>query len=337
MPANRIPTLDGWRGIAVLLVLALHLQMNFYHAFMRYPWTWVGEHGVTIFFVVSGFLITTNLLHNPDLKRFYARRFLRLMPAAWVFLAVLWLLSLTHLVTAPADSTLGCLFFYRNFLDTQHAGTYTGHFWSLSVEEQFYFVWPMVLLVSGRRIAPWIAGVGAVSVAVYRAIFHPHVMAQGYAPIFGTELRIDAVMVGCVLAFVMSDGRARQWITAHSAWIFWGCAPVLAFDFWRYQAIPPLHENVAIAMMVSATVTNPRLLASKVLEMPHLKTTGMLCYGIYLWQGLLLRAVFGPFAFVLLPLAVACSWVFVEKPAMRFGSRVATAAPILVPAPDPAQ
>jgi peptidoglycan/LPS O-acetylase OafA/YrhL len=298
----------------VILVLLMHYQMYFYPSYLVYPWTWCGQHGVTIFFVVSGYLITTNLLRNGDLKRFYIRRFSRLMPAAWTYLAVVLILAATtHRVTIGSD-LWGCLFFFRNYQPTLH--TYTGHFWSLSIEEQFYFVWPLLLLLLGKRKAAVLAGTGALAVAIYRST-HGTYMQQGGNLFFTTGIRIDAIMVGCLLGLAMSYPRIHLWITEHAAAIFWTCAPVLAFDLWRYQAVMPLHENIAIALMLASTMTNPRLLASRILEMPHLKRTGVFCYGIYLWQGLLLRSAFGAVGILLLPVAVLASWTLIEQPSQR--------------------
>jgi len=102
---KRVPMLDGWRGIAILLVLVDHIATMIRGTFPP-PWLRLGQHGVTIFFVLSGYLITTGLIEAPiHLKRFYTRRFFRLMPAAWTFLAVLWLLSRVTGVplTTPAE------------------------------------------------------------------------------------------------------------------------------------------------------------------------------------------------------------------------------------------
>jgi peptidoglycan/LPS O-acetylase OafA/YrhL len=86
---NRIPALDGWRGIAIAPVLIDHIEHAVLHRYAL-PWTQTGQHGVTIFFVLSGFLITTKLLEGPiDLRRFYMRRAFRLMPVAWTFLAAM--------------------------------------------------------------------------------------------------------------------------------------------------------------------------------------------------------------------------------------------------------
>ena len=152
---SRIPTLDGWRGIAILLVLFDH-TMNVFRGYGASPWVQTGQHGVTLFFVLSGFLITSSLLNGPiDLRSFYIRRIFRLMPVAWAYLGLLLLLNLrVHVVSKSA--VLASLFFYRNF-EAATFGSATWHFWSLSLEEQFYLVWPIVLLLAGARRSRWIA------------------------------------------------------------------------------------------------------------------------------------------------------------------------------------
>lgn len=323
---GRIPTLDGWRGIAVLLVILFHFQMYLCPRFLlSYPAAWFGSHGVAIFFLISGYLITTSLLNRGDLKRFYLRRFLRLVPAAWVYLATLCLLSITTHKVSIGPDLLGCLFFFRNYIDAGFAGAYTTHFWSLSLEEQFYLIWPVLLIALGKRWAGALAAVAALAVAIHRA--SPDYMRRGESAFytlkfFKTEIRVDAILVGCLLGLVMSNPRVRQWITDRSGAIFWCCLPLVAFDFWRYQAVPPLHENIALALMIACTMTNRSLLASRLLEMPHLKTTGVLCYGIYLWQGLFLRAAFAPFGIVLLPIAVFASWTLIEQPSLRLADKI---------------
>ena len=139
---QRIPSLDGWRGIAILLVLFDHIQMPLFGRYAR-PWMQTGQHGVTIFFVLSGFLITSKLIEGPiNLRQFYIRRFFRLMPAAWIYLATLLFLNrMTGISFTTWPELHACLFFYRNMVDVPGPGL-AGHFWSLSLEEQFYLVWP---------------------------------------------------------------------------------------------------------------------------------------------------------------------------------------------------
>lgn len=149
---KRIPTLDGWRGIAIAMVITGHIQVaaNYYIPLLKIR----GQHGVTIFFVLSGFLITANLISRPvTLKNFYIRRFFRLMPAAWTFLAVLTLVdALTGFPLSSWPEIRACLLFYRNFLPPVGG---TGQFWTLSIEEQFYLIWPGVLLLFGARRCRW--------------------------------------------------------------------------------------------------------------------------------------------------------------------------------------
>jgi peptidoglycan/LPS O-acetylase OafA/YrhL len=107
---NRIPTLDGWRGIAILLVLFEHIGLSWFGGYSQ-PWLLTGQHGVTIFFVLSGFLITTKLLVSPiDLKQFYIRRFFRLMPAARAVLCAqaLWGIRLLRI---PVAALTGLIIF----------------------------------------------------------------------------------------------------------------------------------------------------------------------------------------------------------------------------------
>src|SRR5579871_4680695 len=140
MSDSRIPQLDGWRGIAILLVLVSHL--------MRWccPWAFkIGGRGVGIFFVLSGYLITSRLLRENEcsarisLRRFYIKRFFRLMPCAWLYLIFLAVLG----VLQPLEMA-GCLFFFRGALPSTPTHILTGHFWSLSIEEDFYLLWPSI-------------------------------------------------------------------------------------------------------------------------------------------------------------------------------------------------
>lgn len=166
---KRIPTLDGWRGIAIALVLFDHIWTAILFP-RKLGWLQTGQHGVTIFFVLSGFLITTNLISGPiHLKKFYIRRFFRLMPVAWTYLAALMLLDYVaggHLTSW--GEVRPCLLFYRNYAGPSHGGTMAGQFWALSIEGQFYLIWPGLLLLLGVRRCRWVAGLGAIGIAIFR-------------------------------------------------------------------------------------------------------------------------------------------------------------------------
>src|SRR5260370_34046992 len=115
---KRIPTLDGWRGIAILMVTVAHAQEGLFngHAYHDLAWLIIGLHGVAIFFVLSGYLITTRLLSadSIDLKAFYVRRFFRLMPTAWAYLACIGLLAWIMHVDFIGSDAVACIFFFRN-------------------------------------------------------------------------------------------------------------------------------------------------------------------------------------------------------------------------------
>ncbi len=155
---RRISALDGWRGIAILLVLIDHIVSRMNIMPVRIDNAHIGQHGVTIFFVLSGYLITSKLVEAPiNLKRFYIRRLFRLTPVEWLFLSVLVFLRWhTGFPITTWSEIAGCVFFYRNYLG---GNTGAAHFWSLSIESQFYLVWPSVCCLLVASVARGSRGV----------------------------------------------------------------------------------------------------------------------------------------------------------------------------------
>jgi peptidoglycan/LPS O-acetylase OafA/YrhL len=126
-----------------------------------------------------------------------------------------------------------------------------------------------------------------------------------------------------LLARTAHAARAReQWFTAHSQTIFIVCLIPFLVDTYLFRRSIPLHEGVAIALMIGATVVNPTMLAGRILEMNYPKTTGLMSYSIYLWQQFLFRENWGQLAFVLLPTAAILSWRLIEQPCIRLGKRL---------------
>ncbi|HEX3892102.1 MAG TPA: acyltransferase [Terracidiphilus sp.] len=321
---QRIPTLDGWRGIAILMVLMSHFLPGYLDHPVMEKWLNLGQHGVQIFFVLSGYLITSNLLREDKihLGRFYVRRLFRLMPAAWTYLLFLGLLSaFTHL-KALGNDIWSCLFFFRNYVPETTANTCTEHFWSLSLEEQFYLAWPPVLVLLGQRRSAWAAGIATLGLSMYKvyAWSRPHTFF-----IFQhTEFRADGLLVGCLLAILLQRESARSWVTRHGRTAFWICLPLLGLTLYRYQGdgFMSLHESLLLAILIACTSLCPDLLPGRVLEMQFLKTTGVLSYSIYLWQGLFLRSTWGIFGPFCLGAAFLLCWRFIEQPGIRFGRKL---------------
>src|SRR5258708_5165477 len=157
---KQLPSFNGWRAVAILLVLGQHIPstngfppryFDSVHNFFD------GNLGVRFFFTISGFLITWLMLKEENefgsasLKNFYTRRALRILPVYLTCIIAMALVQILGIVAQKGFTWLQLLTFTRNFYQTGHAeDPISAHFWSLSVEEQFYFMWPVVFLLLGR-------------------------------------------------------------------------------------------------------------------------------------------------------------------------------------------
>jgi peptidoglycan/LPS O-acetylase OafA/YrhL len=315
----RIQALDGWRGIAILMVLVTH---SFQWALSGPPFEPVyllGKHGVAIFFVLSGFLITRNLhSHRIDLKRFYKRRFFRLMPSAWVFLLFASALCVMHSETPLSFRFLGSFLFFRNYVvdSPSLASSLTGHFWSLSIEEQFYLVWPLSLALIGVRRGLWLslAGFLASSVLVFRFWSYYAQGMNGHR----TGAVIHALLCGCFLALVMERDAVREWIANHANALMWVGAPVFALHvLLAPMVLLPPTESISIAAMLAATVVRPL----RILEWEPLAYVGRISYSLYVWQAFFLMPHAGWLGILLVLPAGAVAHMLIETPGMSVPSR----------------
>lgn len=295
---NYIPTLDGWRAIAILLVL-------FNHYGMAEIWSWpsltaVSDRawiGVDIFFVLSGFLICTRLLDEKhdtgtiNLRTFYLRRAFRILPPYLAYLAVVS--GLTIAGKGPAVGKLeivSCLLFFRNYVASLNMGTwFTAHFWSLSVEEHFYLTWPLLLVLLSRRKALIVAVCLTFAVAVWRVIdSHTHIAygLLGSGILWRTDMRADALLLGCIAAIRYE--QASRWMTRLR---FSSAAALLAGIILLFLIFYPIPmgrtwSDLAIAAMIAGSVSSPSSLLGRILENPVLRWLGRLSYSIYIWQEL---------------------------------------------------
>ena len=186
MSESRSSVLDGWRGISITLVLLGHL-------FPLGPKSWqlngtVAAAGMAIFFILSGFLITSLLLRNQNIKHFLIRRFLRIVPLAWLAIII-------SLLAFKANQQLYLphLLFYVN-LTPELLTNYTAHLWSLCVEMQFYVA--IALLVGlFKQKAFWLLPVLALCVTLNR-------YANGIEMTITTYHRVDEILAGTILALI---------------------------------------------------------------------------------------------------------------------------------------
>lgn len=322
---DRIPTLDGWRGIAILMVIVTHLQVSLLgHLYHGYRWLDIGQHGVTLFFVLSGYSITSRLLceQKIDLRSFYLRRFFRLMPCAWTYLLVLGIASAIAGTAFIGRDAWSCLLFFRNYYPAHLTPSdfRTEHFWSLSLEEQFYLVWPPILALSGRTRALWIAAAATIACAVFRFTHW-----ESYNRVFAykhTEVRIDAILVGCIFALLFQSAGIRAWFKRFGAPLFWILLPVLAWYIYHYEWLIPLAESTTMAALIACTSLAPSSIAGRVLEWKHLKFLGVISYSLYVWQQAVLFIPLSYIGALFLPLVGILSYGCIERPCIAMGRRV---------------
>jgi peptidoglycan/LPS O-acetylase OafA/YrhL len=295
------PALDGLRAVAVLLVILNHAGVpGFAH--------WAGQAGVSIFFVISGYLITGLLIARRErLLTFWRRRALRLLPALGFLLLVITPLSLLlgrH--SAWGDALVGALY-VGNWERALGGGMGDlSHLWSLAIEEQFYLVWPLALLFLRPR-ARWLVAL-AVGLALLRPLVTPDMA------IFGTFGRADALLLGGAVA--LSGVRFPSW----SAWA--GLALVVLIG-----VLQPDDAAVAAWGLTLASVAGVLLVGGLAqrpamgLDRPAPRTIGRISYGLYLWDYALV-SLFGPILGSLgCVVMAAASYRFVELPFLRLKDR----------------
>jgi peptidoglycan/LPS O-acetylase OafA/YrhL len=297
------PGLDGLRALAILTVLVFHVG-----AFAGEKTLGGGFLGVQVFFVISGFLITALLVEEHErngtirLGFFYVRRALRLFPALFAVVAA----AVIYASFAPNDQlhetwreAIAAIFYWDNWFHGLNIGnpTILLHTWSLSIEEQFYVVWPLLLLLvlglagSRWRRELWLLPLAlAAAAAIARAgvsLAHPHSFQRLY---FGTDTRADALLIGCTLALAWARGVPR-WLERLLVRLALPALAVLAALMWL-ATVPGrslyvyglLACSLASAVLIANAVTGRPALLVRGLELPALVFVGKISYGLYLWH-----------------------------------------------------
>jgi peptidoglycan/LPS O-acetylase OafA/YrhL len=336
---RRIPLLDGWRAVAIALVLVHHVLQGFYATQDTYAAdiTRYGAFGVDIFFGLSGLLITRLLLEEWNstgsfhLRQFYVRRAFRILPPVFVFLAVYTAAGMSKSMAEVVSSLL----FFRNYIPSRLTGFGTGHLWSLAVEEHFYLIWPGLLALLGprrsRHTAAWLAlgfGMWRMIESQLAAPLFPEVPSH-----FRTDLRLDALLWGCLIAFLLDGEKEREEFAQQTRLPYWVGAVALAILCVRYYS-PATSVGVAllIPVILAGTLVHPQWWVSRALSWAPLAWLGRISYSLYLWQELFLTPGWEPASQwwrhwpwnLLASLGAAIlSYYFVEKPLIRVGRRLA--------------
>jgi peptidoglycan/LPS O-acetylase OafA/YrhL len=297
---ERIPSLDGLRAISILLVVAAHSIMGG-HPGLYLVFGHLGNVGVRVFFVISGFLITTLLLKEYDsagqvsLKNFYARRTLRILPAFCVYVAVVWVLAARGLVQLLPGDMLHTLTYTMNYHVVR--SWYVNHLWSLSVEEQFYLLWPAMVLLLGAARGLRAAGAALLIAPVCRIVMYFFFDANGTILARHFQAVCDALATGCVLAGGYNWLSARAW---HRHWVqspvsLAAALALIGVSLASFKVNAALYylpgqsvANFGIAILLDRCVRNPEDWLGRVLHWAPMRFIGVISYSIYLWQELFL-------------------------------------------------
>jgi len=279
----RLRGLDGLRAISISLVLFAHASADGRGQF-------TAELGVRVFFVISGFLITTLLLREREvakrisLRGFYFRRAARIFPAFYAYIAVVVVLTLLGVFAVSGSDFAFAATYTMNFRD--HRAWQLGHTWSLAVEEQFYLLWPLLLGRLGNE--------RALRVAMFAVIVAPGLRfatLRQWPEIEGLldqafPFICDSIAIGCVLA-IMRD-RLEAWppylALLEASW-FWlvpaaAIATILIPSATINITAAMTISNVGIALAIHRCIDNP----PRFLENRFLVWIGTLSYSLYLWQ-----------------------------------------------------
>lgn len=290
---NRIPSLDGLRTISILLVVISH----FLYTIGFSDKLNLGQLGVRVFFVISGFLITGLLLKELDktstvnLGKFYFRRTLRIFPPYYFYLFVILLFSLIGTIDTPLASFLPAFTYTSNYI---HPNTWNlGHTWSLSVEEQFYLIYPGVLLLFGRRKIVWLLGFLIIISPFVRVLsfrFFGDVEAVWITK--GFHSNADALAIGCLLAVSYNYLHRNHFylLLLNSKMII--LAPILIFVFNAQIDHPIIYLGISfsvcsllIALCIDWAVTHyDDNFVGRFLNSSPMVMLGVMSYSIYLWQ-----------------------------------------------------
>jgi peptidoglycan/LPS O-acetylase OafA/YrhL len=332
---NRIPSLDGLRAISIAMVLFSHAvgTPRFLGEAHVGPLLGLGELGVRVFFVISGYLITTLLLEETarygriDLGRFYLRRTMRIFPAFYVFVFALIALEAAGFLTLNPGDKLHALTYTSNY--DPGRSWYVGHTWSLAVEEQFYLLWPAVLLVAGRRRGLALALALVVAAPLVRlAIWQANpTESSGVGHRFETVA--DSIAVGCLLAGFSGRLLASRLYRRLLESPLMALVPIAVVAASCLGDRPRINflvgftaMNVGIALCLHWCLENATGRIGRVLNARPLVWVGTLSYSIYLWQQLFLNrydaAMPGfPVNVALVAVAAMASYYLIERPALR--------------------
>ncbi|MBD2677425.1 MULTISPECIES: acyltransferase [Nostoc] len=311
-----MPVLNGYRGIAILLVFLYHCVsdivgepvnplVSIYQKIMQFGWC-----GVDAFFVISGFLITGILLDNRDrpnyFKNFYVRRIIRIFPVYYIvlilFLGVIRPLTSSYEPQNDLDRFQIWYWFYLENLQWVWQGRFDigpiSHFWSLAVEEQFYLVYPLLVYLIPRKFLSWFLGIVIIGVVLYRhwLLLTNPVTFQLTAGIYvNTLCRLDTLAIGSLIALWMRSETMIPWLVkiAPIAMIVSSIGLMIIFVIQGGVTAYTIGMDsigftllaIFFGSLIVLSITKPQnSFLPRVLNWPPLQALGIISYGFYVYH-----------------------------------------------------
>ena len=333
--SRSIPSLDGLRALSVLVVILGHTKSAFldripFNASFRH-----GGQGVAVFFVISGFLITHLLLKElrrtgrVSLKRFYLRRTFRIFPPFYVLLLVIAILNVLHKVHVSAADMTAAATYTWNYVPLPNGGWLLAHCWSLTLEEQFYLLWPVCMAFLSRRTNLSIAAGFILLSPLSRVVtYYAWPQMRGHIGMM-LHTHLDTIMTGCLLSLIID---MNIWARLRKV-VLYPAAPIAAITFllaidapaenhWAGKYMLPLGfslENLAIAVLLLYVVFRHESPVGKILNLKPLRHLGAISYSLYLWQQLFTGPYTRSFPLNILWIVVCAemSFFLVERPSFR--------------------
>jgi peptidoglycan/LPS O-acetylase OafA/YrhL len=356
---RKIPSLDGLRAVSIGLVILSHLTLyatrSGLASTLLIALTENGRWGVSVFFVISGFLITTLLMREEEqdgsvsLKGFYIRRAFRILPAFLVYLAVVGVLRGFGVVSVSHDALLHAFTFTSDYSGSTNSW-FTAHTWSLSVEEQFYLLWPPLFVVFRRKMQVRFAAAVILIDPLVRMgtwfafrVQHMNIKYMGHT-------RADMLMFGCIVALLFPSPAIQKQFAAWqerkkllfaALFFFLVGSPLIElalgphFKEFYMASIGFTLQGAAITLLMLYTILNPKSWAGRLLNSRAMIYIGVRSYSLYLWQQLFIGSRSLPLGRSLLALCAAAlaaeaSYRFVEAPMLRARRRFESESDVIV-------